>query len=415
MIERNYPYLWSLEEDFLRCMRCGKCHSVCPLYERTSRELIAPRGKIALLEAVRDGAMPLDRAFTESMDQCLHCMLCKENCPAGVDWPRLAFAARAESVQGGFFGPIKSFLFRILLKRGRLLPPITTSGAVLIRLLDFILPKSSPWRTALPLPSISLNSIRIFPRPAPKTFLSQFAGFHPAQGKKRGRVVFFVGCATNLVNTTIGEAFVKLYTSLGYDVLVPAEQGCCGFPALGYGDTSTARYRANKLAELLKDIQADALIVPCASGGHMIKEEYPHFLGIDIPLPVYDSVEFLLKVEGVELSRRDGFPPMVFHLPCHLGRGQGLPDLHQKALSRALGKKFLGAALEGDCCGAGGTYHITHYDMTKDMGQAKVRAMEEMGGELMVTSCPGCMMYLDEALIKAGHPPSKHILEVLAG
>jgi len=368
-----------------------------------------------MVEALRDGDLPLDKEFVKLMEECLHCMKCKENCPAGVDWPKMVFAIRSEIVSAGFFGPIKSFLFRILLKRGRLLPPITTSGAMLIRVLDFLLPKESPWRYALPMPSLELDSLRIFPRPAKETFLSHNSGLHLALGEKKGTVVYFVGCATNLVNTSIGKAFLKLFTSLGYDVLVPAGQGCCGFPALGYGDISTAKYRAHKLQKLLENVQAKAILMPCASGGHMIKEEYGNFLGVHLALPAYDPLEFLVNVEGVDIPPKKNAPAVVFHLPCHLGRGQELPKLHQQTLTQALGDKFKGTVLEGDCCGAGGTYHITHYSKTRDMGEAKVKEMERMGGEIMVTSCPGCMMYLDEALIKAGHPPSKHILEVLAG
>ena len=406
-----YRHLWVEEDNFLRCLRCGKCLSVCPLYQRSKRESLSPRGKIAILEKARDGMLPLDAVLAERMEHCLHCMRCRVDCPAGVDFPRLILSARAELVAEGRLGTMKSLILRLLLKRGRLLPPFTETTARVLSLLDIIIPRTSRWRSLLPLPAG--NTYRIFPRPKAKSFLAEYAGLHPAPGKSRGKVFYFVGCATNLVYTQIGVALIKLYNSLGYDVFIFSEQGCCGFPALGYGDIATARYRAGRLAKQVADSDCGALVVACASCGHMLKEEYPR-LGIKLSLPVYDSVEYLSTIAGREFNRRTDLPRTVFHLPCHLGRGLGLTHLHQEALAQRLGKNFLGAVLPEECCGAGGTYHLKHYQMTRDMGEAKVRAMQDLGGELMVTSCPGCMLYLDEALTKAGMPTSRHILEALA-
>jgi glycolate oxidase iron-sulfur subunit len=411
MEERFYRHLWQEEENFLKCLRCGKCLSVCALYQRDKRESLSPRGKTAILEALRDGDLAMDSTLAEIMQHCLHCMRCRVECPAGVDFPRLIFSARAELAASGRLGAVKSFILRMLLKRGRLLPPFTETSARLLSLLDIIIPKTSRWRSLLPLPQ--RNGYRLFPRPQPRSFLADYAGLHPTPQERRGRVFFFVGCATNLVYTETGRALVKLYNRNGYDVLVAGEQGCCGFPALGYGDIATARYRAKRLAKELGRSDCDALVVACASCGHMLKEEYPR-LGIKLSLPVYDAVEYLSKIGGREFNKLAEFPRTVFHLPCHLGRGQGLEHLHQQALEQRLGGNFLGAVLPEECCGAGGTYHLAHYQMTRDMGEAKVRAMQELGGRLMVTSCPGCMLYLDEALDKAGEKRSKHILEVLA-
>ena len=50
------------------------------------------------------------------------------------------------------------------------------------------------------------------------------------------------------------------------------------------------------------------------------------------------------------------------------------------------------------CCGLGGSFSITHYDVSKKIADHKVEAITASGADAVVTACPGCMIQLRDAL-----------------
>lgn len=87
------------ENLLLDCMRCGFCLPSCPTYLHMEQdEAQSPRGRIALMKAVRDGIVPFDASVEQSFDLCLGCRACEPACPAGVQYGALIEQTR-EAVQ----------------------------------------------------------------------------------------------------------------------------------------------------------------------------------------------------------------------------------------------------------------------------------------------------------------------------
>src|SRR5690606_37445164 len=79
----------------LDCMRCGFCLPACPTYIHSNYdESQSPRGRIALMKAVREGYIPFDGSVEEALDLCLGCRACEIACPAGVEYGYLLEKAR---------------------------------------------------------------------------------------------------------------------------------------------------------------------------------------------------------------------------------------------------------------------------------------------------------------------------------
>jgi glycolate oxidase iron-sulfur subunit len=57
-----------------QCMHCGMCLPTCPTYMETKRERNSPRGRIALMRSIADGASQVTPSFGEEMYYCLGCL-----------------------------------------------------------------------------------------------------------------------------------------------------------------------------------------------------------------------------------------------------------------------------------------------------------------------------------------------------
>jgi len=94
------------------------------------------------------------------------------------------------------------------------------------------------------------------------------------------RVYYFIGHAVNHFFPEEAEALVFLLNVLGVDVLVPKDQLCCGAPVYYAGDLEGAVEYAEKAIERLGNKEYSFIVTSCATGGHMLKREYPRLLGL---------------------------------------------------------------------------------------------------------------------------------------
>src|SRR4051794_11142339 len=93
-----------------QCMHCGMCLPTCPTYDQTKQERNSPRGRIALMRAVADGALDVTHEFAEEMSYCLGCLACQTACPAGVDYAQLFETARSDiELKDAHAGGVRTF------------------------------------------------------------------------------------------------------------------------------------------------------------------------------------------------------------------------------------------------------------------------------------------------------------------
>uniref|UniRef100_UPI0028AD550B glycolate oxidase subunit GlcF n=1 Tax=Pseudomonas sp. TaxID=306 RepID=UPI0028AD550B len=205
---------------------------------------------------------------------------------------------------------------------------------------------------------------------------------------------------------------------LGLSVEAAREAGCCG--AVDYHlnaqDKGLERARRN-IDAWWPAIEAGAeAILQTASGCGAFVKEYGHLLRDD---PAYaakaarvselarDLVEVLreepLEKLGIHADRR-----LAFHCPCTLQHAQKLGGAVEGVLSR-LGF-HLTAVPDGHlCCGSAGTYSITQPELSKQLRDNKLNALESGNPEVIVTANIGCQTHLDGA----GRTPVRHWIELV--
>jgi glycolate oxidase iron-sulfur subunit len=402
----------SLRKDIAdKCRSCGTCRAVCPIFAEIGREDAAARGKVALIRAVLDGELGLTDIFDERIQLCLNCKACVDACPNDVRVDDLILSARSGLVEAGRLPFIKRFVFRRLLRRGRLLPPVGKTAAFFQRFVLRGLPKGSPFR--LLLPAVGIDRDRVFPQFARATFLETIPEVVPAPNGT-ARVAYFIGCAANLIYPESARAAVEMLNRAGVDVVVPKSQGCCGTPVFNAGDFVTAREMAARNIEALRGSGAEAVVTACASCGLTLKREYAELLGFEdgVGMPVYDLTEYLaLKggetptsgepAEASGSSEPSGRVRVTYHDPCHLVRGQGVYEEPRQILRSIPWVEFVEMRDADRCCGGGRSFSLSHYDLSKAVARRKVEAIRDAGVDIVTTECQACVMQLSDMLAQA--------------
>jgi coenzyme F420-reducing hydrogenase delta subunit/ferredoxin len=98
----EFKRLKKWENELNKCIRCGYCYELCPLYKTFKWESNTPRGKLLLLYGLITGKIEINQDIAEKIFQCFYCQQCSDNCSAGVPITDIFTDARADFIDAGF-------------------------------------------------------------------------------------------------------------------------------------------------------------------------------------------------------------------------------------------------------------------------------------------------------------------------
>lgn len=105
-IQKDSPL--SLQQAILKnadlCVKCGLCSPHCPTYRLHRIEPESPRGRIALMQGLANGALQYDRTIQRYLDHCLLCRRCERACPSGVPYRQLFLDTHQQHAMHGSTG-----------------------------------------------------------------------------------------------------------------------------------------------------------------------------------------------------------------------------------------------------------------------------------------------------------------------
>jgi glycolate oxidase iron-sulfur subunit len=105
---------------------------------------------------------------------------------------------------------------------------------------------------------------------------------------------------------------------------------------------------------------------------------------------------------------------VTYHDPCHLHRSQGISVPPRQLLRSLPGHEFVEMELAGQCCGMGGSFNISYYDLSMKILDKKLKALEKSGANTLVTGCMGCMLQFMDGIHQKGlNVEVKHLTEML--
>jgi len=395
-----------LQEQVYSCIRCGLCMNSCPVYRQLYFEGASPRGKVQLIRYIFEGKLEISTYFYRLLNTCLLCETCTVNCPSGVRLDRLLKAMRAEVV-AKFSLPWQKRAVYHLLSGSRLLPFAMYWGRTLETPLRSLLARDG---------KVGIIPCSKLPRLNSKPLLAQYPEIVSPAGPPVGRVLYFVGCATNYLSENVGRAVIGILKTLGVEVIIPRGQICCGFPICLSGARKPALKNIQWNLEVFDPKEADAVIVDCATCGAALKHEYAHILeemGEDaeparrLGQKVLDISQYLARFE-LDKYLRPVQGRVTYHDPCHLLRSQGVKEEPRSLLKRIPDLEFAEMAGADVCCGGGGVFQFDHPDLAEGIARNKIQAIMETGANLVATGCPGCRIQirgsLEDESIEVVHP-----------
>lgn len=428
----------SLIAEANRCVACGLCLPHCPTYRVTQSEADSPRGRIALMNGVAGGRIPMNERFALHIDRCLTCRACESVCPNHVRFGQLIDETRAMMASpskplGGSTQTRKPW-FRRWVAREIIGKPLRID--MLRPLLRFyqrsgmqkLLRKSGLLgKTKLVLLEAQLPRIdKPYSLHGGSNFPGSWQAVYPATGQPRGEVGLFLGCVARLTDIATLNATIVVLNRLGYTVHVPPAQTCCGALHQHGGDRQTAAQLAHRNISAFDGLNLEA-IISTASGCGVQLAEYP----ILSPSPglkesalecevengcdgntqpskrfsarVMDISAFLAVAEGWdEIKLAPLVHKVAVHEPCSLRNVLRGSASSYALLARIPGAQIAPLAGNDQCCGAAGTYFLDQPEMAKVLLHDKIAAVNASGARYLATSNVGCAMHVASALREAG-------------
>jgi len=404
----------------LRCIRCGACANVCPIYKLVGGHNYGHVyiGAIGLILTYFYHGRENARAIVQN---CLNCQACKSVCPTGIDLPHLIKEVYRTVLEAEGKKPIKNVLlsralkdrrlFHFLLRRAYLAQQPLAGGEPLMRHLPMFLSKEHGFRS---LPVLAKRPLRdIWDR------------INPRVQNPRYRVALFGGCLVDFVYPEQAEALLKVSKDYKVQFEYPMDQSCCGLPAKMMGENKTARELAVQNLQAMDPAAYDYVLTLCASCGSHLKKNYPGLLADDAGLQVkvqqfkdkvIDFSSFMQNVLQVSSEKFAGtYKKVAYHSPCHLCRGLQVTK-ESRELMKTAGLDYVSAPDEDVCCGFGGSFSIDFPEISAELLKRKLDNVEATGAEALVTDCPGCVLQLRGGMDKrgAGKIEVMHIAELVA-
>ncbi|MBN1851472.1 MAG: FAD-binding protein [Pirellulales bacterium] len=405
------------------CNHCGVCRiesgtkRMCPIFRFAPREEASPRAKTNLLRAVLSGHLDREdinsEVFKEIADLCVHCHMCRLECPAQVDVPRLMIEAKAAHIRDSGMKLGEWLLAHI--------DGVCAVGSRFRFLCNWTI-KNRFMRWFIE-QTLGISQGRKLPRFARRSWM-QLAHHRKLtrpthRGEGSERVAYFVDTYVNFFDVQLGEALVAVLEHNHIPVFVPPRQKYSAMTLIAHGAIEAARAIARHNVAILAEAvrQGYTIIATEPSAALALTHEYPLLIPDDedvllVARATREACFYLWKLHQRGQLRLD-FTPLAlmvgYHVPCHVKALEvGTPAKNLLGLVPGLRIE----TLEKGCSGMAGTYGLAkrNYRNSLRAGLPLINGLRQAPIDVGMTECCMCKMQMEHGMIT----PTTHPIKLLA-
>jgi len=378
--------------DAAECMRCGICVSSCPTFRLFQVDEETPRRRIRTISKILVENQPISADERRHLDNCVQCRACETVCPSRMAYGQLFDQAQAQlKVNPGWLAKLAFKLIenKEWLRRLMPLPAVYLKSGL-----------QKPLRSTGLLKKLHLAEAEaLLGKPA----LQALADSYPTSVTKRGRVALFTGCIAEHFDRETLLAAIKLLNAIGYEVLVPPQQGCCG--AIHQHNGQTAAGLIDNNIAVFNALDVDAVLHTATGCGAMLSEyQNDEEAGQLFRQRLYDISDFLLKNWPNDLQLTPSKLKVAVHEPCSQRNVLKNQQTVYALLQKIPGLSIVALADNPICCGAGGSYMLTHPDNAGQLRALKRQIITDSSADLVVSGNFGCGVYLNADEGRVEHP-----------
>ncbi|MGR9091174.1 MAG: glycolate oxidase subunit GlcF [Gammaproteobacteria bacterium] len=377
------------------CVHCGFCNATCPTYQLTGDELDGPRGRIYLIKSMLEDAA-VGEATQRHLDRCLTCRACETTCPSGVQYSRLLDAARPlvdAKVPRKPGARLQRWLIRKIVPYPARFRWLAAAGRLIKHLAPRAVAELVPGR--------------------PRKPVAASVGAHSCH------MILLQGCVQSAVSPAINEAAREIFDALGIALVTPPRGGCCGAVAYHLGEADEARTFARRNIDVWTQAIAGGAqaVLATSSGCAVMLREYGELLRDD---PIYadraarvaelvcDPAEVIDPAALAAAYRAPAATRIAFQSPCTLRHGLRSADAVESCLT-AVGFELTDVPDAHLCCGSAGSYSLLQPELSGQLLDNKLAALERGAPEAYVSANIGCLMHLQ----RRAERPVRHWLEMI--
>lgn len=329
--------------SILKCVRCGTCRSICPVFDVVGWESASSRGRMLVAHGVSQG-MEVDKGVFDSLNTCTTCGLCEQICPSGASPVKVIENVRHQLALQGKMTEAQRSLRSEAIGKGNPLGETRERMAWL--------------------------------------------GDSGKDAAKKADYVFFAGCLGSYRYPELTKRTFEILKRFGVTVL--EEEVCCGSPLMRTGSDASELISSN--LRQMKNTGAHTIITGCAGCYTALKNDYPE------NLDVIHVTEFLAdRLAEMDLKKLD--LKVTYHDPCHLGRCNGVFDAPRQIIMSVCELEEMRNTRErSKCCGAGGGVLKGYPELSLDISKKRLEDIPK-DVDYLVTACPLCRTNL-----KRGNP-----------
>ncbi len=340
-----------------KCLHCGLCTMVCPVYKVEVDEYKAARGRNLLanqLSRKRD----FNGQLAEKFYACTLCLNCRATCPAGVRIDDIVTSIRRRLVEEGCLPEI----FKPFLK-----------------------------------------NISEYGNPFNEPIEKRTDVYPPTYKEKTSDTLLFFGCVTSYQDIQIVPNTMKILDKAGVDYsTMGREEYCCGYLAYLTGSNRFKEF-VNKNLERFARFKPNRIVTTCAGCYKTLRELYPKYSDFDFEvLHMVEYIEQLIS-EGKLKFEKPFLRKIVYHDPCDLGRHMKIYEPPRKILQNIPGLQLMEFKENRNlakCCGGGGGLKAFNNTLSIDIAYQRALEAIDLGAEIIVSACPACKSSFQQAAAK---------------